>query len=293
LAKLKNQSAILPFGDQLVSYSNKENNRHFSIYRVNSTMGDDKDLVSWHNRLQTFLVFFVDAASPIDIEDPNWTIYLLYEQYKDPKTGQQCYAIVGYITVYLYYAYPDKKRPRISQVLILPPFQRQGHGRRLLTAIYDDLRQDTRVQDITAEDPSDEFIALRDLVSLELCQSLLPEIFTHKSILQSTRPSKEIIDQARQVCKMTKQQTRRVYEMSILLAINQHDDKEMRRFRLAVKQRLFEPLQFNKRRNLQFADPALQALATDPEKRKAYLANEFKHVFEHCQNIVRSYDKYH
>jgi len=35
-----------------------------------------------------------------------------------------------------------------SQVLILPPYQRKGHGRRLLTAIYNDLREDSRVQDI-------------------------------------------------------------------------------------------------------------------------------------------------
>jgi len=36
-----------------------------------------------------------------------------------------------------------------SQVLILPPYQRKGHGRRLLTAIYNDLRKYSRVQDIT------------------------------------------------------------------------------------------------------------------------------------------------
>ncbi len=36
-----------------------------------------------------------------------------------------------------------------SQVLILPPYQRKGHGRRLLTTIYNDLRKDSRVQDIT------------------------------------------------------------------------------------------------------------------------------------------------
>jgi histone acetyltransferase 1 len=110
------------------------------------------------------LVFFIDAASTIDKDDPNWIIYLLYQQYKNAD-GQICYAPIGFITVYLYYAYPDKKRPRIrfkklfsllaiedfcfSQVLILPPYQRKGHGRRLLTAIYNDLRKDSRVQDIT------------------------------------------------------------------------------------------------------------------------------------------------
>ncbi len=37
-------------------------------------------------------------------------------------------------------------------MLILPPYQRKGHGRRLLTAVYNDLRKDSRVQDITGID---------------------------------------------------------------------------------------------------------------------------------------------
>lgn len=34
-------------------------------------------------------------------------------------------------------------------MLILSLYQRQGHGRRLLTTIHDDLRTDPNVQDIT------------------------------------------------------------------------------------------------------------------------------------------------
>ena len=58
------------------------------ITRGTSALADDKDLVSWHSHLQTFLMFFVDATSSIDIEDLNWTIYLLCEQYNDRHTSQ-------------------------------------------------------------------------------------------------------------------------------------------------------------------------------------------------------------
>jgi len=252
---------------------------------------DDKKFVEWYSRLETFLVFFIDAASTIDKDDPNWIIYLLYQQYQNDN-GQTCYAPIGFITVYLYYAYPDKKRPRISQVLILPPYQRKGHGRRLLTAIYNDLRKDSRVQDITAEDPSDEFVALRDLVSLELCHKYLPDLFSKQSILKSERLTKEMIDKARDVCKLTKQETRRVHEICFLQSINENDEEQMKHFRLIVKQRLYEPLQFDKRRRLQLADPALEALATDPEKRKKYLSTQYEYVLEHYQNILRAFDKY-
>jgi hypothetical protein len=108
-------------------------------------------------------------------------------------------------------------------MLILPPYQRKGHGRRLLTAIYNDFRKDSRVQDITgnlfmnfrrynwnyfffylAEDPSDNFIALRDLVSLELCHKYLRDLFSKESILKTERLTKAMIDKAREVCKLTK-----------------------------------------------------------------------------------------
>ena len=35
-----------------------------------------------------------------------------------------------------FFCYPDRVRMRVSQVLVLPPFQRQGVGRALLEAVY-------------------------------------------------------------------------------------------------------------------------------------------------------------
>ncbi|CAM2723122.1 unnamed protein product [Rotaria socialis] len=293
LSKLKNENEYLPFGEQILTYELKGEKKSlsYSINRVNQNFCDDKKFVEWYSRLETFLVFFIDAASTIDKDDPNWVIYLLYQQYQNDN-GQICYAPIGFITVYLYYAYPEKRRPRVSQVLILPPYQRKGHGRRLLTAIYNDLRKDSRVQDITAEDPSDEFVALRDLVSLELCHKYLPDLFSKESILKTNRLTKEMIEKARDICKLTKQEIRRVYEICFLQSININDEEQMKIFRLLVKQRLYEPLQFDKRRRLQLADPTLEALATDPEKRKKYLSTQYEYVLEHYENILRAFDKY-
>ena len=36
-------------------------------------------------QLQTMLLFFVDAASFIDMDDDRWRFYLLYERYKTPQ----------------------------------------------------------------------------------------------------------------------------------------------------------------------------------------------------------------
>ena len=43
----------------------------------------------------------------------------------------------GYATVYNgVYSYPDRRRMRVAQILVLPPFQRQGVGRALLQSVY-------------------------------------------------------------------------------------------------------------------------------------------------------------
>ena len=59
------------------------------------------------------------------------------------------HAFAGYATVYEYFAYPKNIRPRISQMLVLPPFQRQGLGAALLTSIYNHYKIMSEVKDIT------------------------------------------------------------------------------------------------------------------------------------------------
>jgi histone acetyltransferase 1 len=113
LSKLKTENEYSPFGEQILTYELKgEKSTSYFVNRVNPNFCDDQKFVEWYSRLETFLVFFIDAASTIDKDDPKWIIYLLYQQYQNDY-GQICYAPIGFITVYLYYAYPDKKRPRI------------------------------------------------------------------------------------------------------------------------------------------------------------------------------------
>ena len=77
-------------------------------------------------------------------------IILCFSYRKHIESGQSLYSIIGYLTLYKYFAYPDKIRPRIryffhitmytaskhffSQMLILPPYQKQHHGSKLHNA---------------------------------------------------------------------------------------------------------------------------------------------------------------
>lgn len=96
-------------------------------------------------------MFSIDGASYIDLDDPAWDVYYVYSfallsfdlfRYSKTENNKQVkYSLVGFSTVYTHYAYPDRKRMRIrywissfqvndliSQVLILPPYQKSGHG---------------------------------------------------------------------------------------------------------------------------------------------------------------------
>lgn len=82
-------------------------------------------------------------------------------------------AFAGYCTLYNFYMHPNKLRTRISQFLILPPFQRKGVGRLLYQRICKILREDENIGEITVEDGNEAFMALRTSVDSALLKSVI------------------------------------------------------------------------------------------------------------------------
>lgn len=123
-----------------------------------------------------------------------------YEKYTNAD-GKTVYATAGYTTVYLYYAYPQHNRPRISQMFILPPFQCMGIGAKLIELVYHKFKGDPKVVDITVEDPSDDFRRVRNYVDVKLCREL-PE-FSENNLKNGF--SKEMVKVAKEQLKVMKQ----------------------------------------------------------------------------------------
>lgn len=63
-------------------------------------------------------------------------------------------------------------RERISQFLILPPFQGQSLGSRLYDAIFEDLVKKSFIFEIPVEDPSEAFDAMRDYSDIAYLRKL-------------------------------------------------------------------------------------------------------------------------
>ncbi|KAI0389412.1 histone acetyltransferase type B catalytic subunit [Xylariaceae sp. FL0594] len=137
-----------------------------------------------------------------------WSVFFLYKKVAAP-TGSDEYLFQGFSTVYNFWMYqpptppssPGKsntaiepkvddswelpkgdlelsnlpRRARISQFIILPPFQGKGVGALLYNTIFTQYLADTATKEITVEDPNEDFDLLRDLCDLTYLRENVPE----------------------------------------------------------------------------------------------------------------------
>ena len=301
---LPKESQFKPYGQLIDKFSidknieDKQTKRDFEIYLSDISV---PGFEAYHQRMQTFLWWFIDAASYIDVDDDKWQFFVIYEKrYQTPRLSNGhsansedfLYCFVGYATVYRYYAYPDRMRPRISQFLILAPFQKCGLGSRLLEAIYSHYKNDPKVFDITVEDPSDNFTRIRDFVDSKNCQKL--KAFSEDNLKKGF--IKEMAEEAQKELKLSQRQSRRVYEILRFRCTDRSNSEEYRAYRLDVKQRLNAPnqkqiLDYNKIEKLKkFPEQELAIIrqTTIPplELRVEQLDKQYKELEEEYQRII-------
>uniref|UniRef100_A0A0D3H5P5 Histone acetyltransferase n=1 Tax=Oryza barthii TaxID=65489 RepID=A0A0D3H5P5_9ORYZ len=88
------------------------------------------------------------------------------------------FLVLGFAAVHHFYHYPESTRLRISQmfdysaymiffafyqILVLPPYQGEGHGLRLLETI-NSISESENIYDVTIEDPSDYLQYIRSSI---------------------------------------------------------------------------------------------------------------------------------
>jgi histone acetyltransferase 1 len=187
-----------PPGEEIGSYT--VNSNLYTVYR--STL-KDPNIFALAVRLQILVLLFIEGGSYIEISDDKWNIYTLFasscaaNSRYEKKPSDQVPTLAGYATAYPYH-YHEKESPtandtnfyesifesssdhagpttcrlRLSQFLILPPFQRAGHGGKFYDIIFKYARDDPDVLEIGVEDPSDAFEDLRDRRDLQFLEEL-------------------------------------------------------------------------------------------------------------------------
>jgi histone acetyltransferase 1 len=222
------------------------------------------------------------------------------------------YSFIGYSTAYRYYFYDQDQsqslkstapkayakqarfdftfpsqttpqyhsRERISQFLILPPYQSQGHGSRFYGALVTSFLADPSIKEITVEDPNEAFDDLRDYCDMKRLRENGTfdriKINTAVPVPRSGKlPTSSIIDKVllqelRLRNKIAPRQFDRLVEMHLLSLIPEKNrgayrldikrkpnqstvaDKEYDLWRLLVKQRLYK---FNRQALMQLDLP--------------------------------------
>jgi histone acetyltransferase 1 len=217
----------------------KENEQNFPLVEYVFTLADGKapGVNEYHQQVQKLSLFYIENADEVDLTSDqgggNWKVLYLFARHhkndihNERQDGQEgrmpdvsknkidqvpsekvsVYSLVGYMTLFTFYS-PFKKPKsgnvlRICQALILPPFQRQGHGKAMMSCVYDyargknckkDDNSESCIQDsiveVNVEDPAPGFSYMRD--SVDYC--LFEELFVSGREMQK-EDIQEILDQ--------------------------------------------------------------------------------------------------
>lgn len=271
-------------------------NKTYHFYHANH---ETKGFGKVQSNMQSLIMWFIESATMIDYTDPRWDFFIVYEKFNPNADDNSVnvevstddrYYFCGYATVYRYYAYPDKMRPRISQILIMPPYRRNGIGTALLDSIYNHYKPNKATLDITVEDPDEEFIVMRDFLDCKNCLKL----DSYKPDRLKEGWSKEMGDEAQEKLKLCRRQARKVYEILKLKSIDQSNENEFTAYRLEIKNRLNVP---NQRMKLD-CDKVLakgfelpEELLKQKENQKLYLAQLDENFQELCKQYNHTIDK--
>lgn len=254
-AVVEHDKGFRPFGEKIHTYTRRKVNKGKGKSNAAASMNssalaeDDPDarvfevyrstwetpgFREYHRRMQLFVLLFIEGASYIQEEEINWEFFTLYE-----KVGERWH-FMGYTSLYKFWCWPDSSRIRLSQFVILPPYQKQGHGAALYTTVYDQIRQRPSVAELTVEDPSEDFDRLRD--GNDIRRLLLPGGFveTAKAKDKLDAPlDKDWIEEQRLAHKLAPRQWARVLEMVQLMNLDVSKPERVKAYRLQVKARIY------------------------------------------------------
>lgn len=170
---------------------------------------------------------------------------------KQPSTAdpeKSSYVFVGYSTVYRFFYYqaptppasPDVDfelpegdmdlallpcRTRLSQFIILPPFQGSGHGARLYKSIFDHYHKHEQTHEFTIENPNEAFDELRDACDLKFLRTVPEFAALHldpdvrvgkKGLIPQLIKGGEKLEEIRMKTKIAPRQFARVLEMHVM-----------------------------------------------------------------------------
>lgn len=133
------------------------------VYELRIGQLNREPMKSFHQRMQIFVLLYIESSNYLE-QDEIWDVLVLYKRMRTGN-GEIKYETLGYITLYKYFAWPNRQRLRISQVIIFPPFQRKRHGFEMLQQVNQMCIYDNFIE-VNIEDPNYNCQFLRCVISM-------------------------------------------------------------------------------------------------------------------------------
>ena len=152
--------------------------------------GSDQAVADYHKKVQGLAMFFIETADKVDLSSNegggHWKCLYVYRRHEADQ-----YSLVGYTTLFHFNSPFRKPKPgivmRVCQAIVLPPYQRGGHGSMMLHEVYKIAEgrtsvgsdvdgsttkaSDGDVVEVNVEDPCPGFVALRNKVDFKRFQN--------------------------------------------------------------------------------------------------------------------------
>mmetsp|Transcript_14450 Transcript_14450/g.23905 ORF Transcript_14450/g.23905 Transcript_14450/m.23905 type:complete len:464 (+) Transcript_14450:57-1448(+) len=212
------------------------------------TLADSDEAADYHEQVQNLALFFIESADGVSLKQNNaggyWKAMYLFQ-----KRGTRRYALCGYLTLFHFSSPFRKPKPgiivRVCQALLLPPYQRRGHGKAMLRAVHDMAEESDDIVEINVEDPAPGFIALRNRVdyellaeSLETDEPWLPPKYLKKTGFPTLADKDTTL--AATMGRITTKQVQIAYELFKLQDLPTDNADLGKQYRLMVKKRLLK-----------------------------------------------------
>ncbi|XP_063912762.1 histone acetyltransferase type B catalytic subunit [Zophobas morio] len=263
LGDLQDENHSEMFGEVIDTFENQGR-----TYKITICDTSSESFKEFHQRFETYIVWFIDGANFIDLEDTRWAIFYVYEEFE--VEGKQYRSPVGFCTVYKFYLYPDLIRPRISQFFILPSHQRRGLGTKLYCTIYNYLLELPDSADITVEEPTEIFQRIRDF-----CDSLrVYKDLEENKISISTQNQKQIKELLKRH-KICKRQAQRVFDVLECLMAHKSGYHEYVKFTESIKTRISGEMQKEMRGSKRVCNKDRAPVVVEPLDKKFALEQEY------------------
>ncbi|KAJ8610400.1 hypothetical protein MRB53_038562 [Persea americana] len=259
---LQDATTYVPPGDIIRRY--KRGDESFQVSCASLAEPDAKQLLE---RMQILVSFFIEGGSALQLEQ-DWTTerWKLFTLWSVQESGEGTeYAMVGYGTSYQIFTLPERtsesepissstnepdfppftsntavkspldllSRERLSQFLVLPSFQKSGHGTELYRAMYKALSSPSNIREFTVEDPNEAFDDMRDFCDLTWLRAQYPEfsnltinadidtnlLVSDKEVPVQAIVAKDVRNSIRKRSKIIQRQFDRLVEMQTLSLI--------------------------------------------------------------------------